>query len=1417
MAAFVARRHRRRWERATGLAIALGLVAVAVHFAAGGASATPGATENEPTTTVLDDFQRPDEAPLRQGGNWASASIDGSGPTLEVLGGSAGQDEGDVHGDSYRSADLPPGDAEVYGTIAVAPSDQRWMQLYLHLQEAGTPGVDGYEVRWFHWVANDGLYLRKIVDGVSTNLPGSPFQIANAEEPRAGDILLFRRVGGSLQFWHKRAGTWFLRLSASDSSYQGGKIGLGTDGTKARWDDFGGSGPGAPPPPPPPPSGTPPLDRSRGICGGTGVHAIATSRCLSDPVNTLTGAFITSADDLSVPGAGIAFAWSRSYTSSDPTSGRLGPGWTDGYATSLEIEADGDARLHGDEGQIVAYAKQPDGSFVGAPGSLSVLSAVPGGYQLARTDQVVYRFDPVGRLLSTKDRNGQGLTFAYDGAGRLSTVTDAAGRDGTLTYNPASLVTGVSTEDGRSVAYGYADGRLTSFTDVRGKTWRYSYDAAGRLATIVDPLDHVQVTNAYGADGRIQSQTDALGKVTAFAWDATTQTATATDANGNAWKDDYAENVLVARVDPLGNATEFEHDDGLNMSGVTSPTGETTSLTHDAHGNVLTATGSASLGGARKSFAYNARNDPTQVTDARGVVTSYAYDSEGNTEGVVQDGTQVASYTYDDVGRVLTSMDGNSQTTSFTYDSNGNVGSETDPLGNRTTYTYDDAGRVLSRVDPRGNVAGANPADFTWRWTYNAAGQVLTERNPLGGVTTHTYDDAGNELSVTDANGRTTTFAYDAANRLTSEEGPAPDAAGPLPARVTTYVYDDVGNRRSETDALGRTTTFAYDAANRHVSTTAPDPDGAGPLSAPVTTSLYDENGNVASTVEPRGNVAGANPNDFRTTFTYDAAGRLLSTTDPLGNAATNSYDPVGNLVSTRDANGRATTTAYDGSGRILRVTGADGGVTAYTYDAVGNRLTRTDANGHVTSYAYDGAGQLVAETGPDPDGPGPNGPAVTTHTYDPNGNLATTVDANGNSTPTAGDGRTARAYDASNRLVAIDYSDSTPDVAFAYDAVGNRISMTDGSGTETRAYDALSRLTSVTRGSNTFCVSLRRRRQSRASNVSGRHGDRLLVRRPRPTVRRHRRGPDDELRLRRRVEPDADDASVGQRPRRDAGLRPLRPAHGGHEPSRVDDACEPRPRSRRSREPHPDRAHRSAHADAVVRVRRERPDRVGVLPSRSLSRLPGSVRPLDLRPGGESIDRAAALRLDRVHLRRRRPHEAGGVDELHVRRQREPGLGRLAYVHLRPREPHAYDPARVDHHDLLLRRRRRPSPELHRLVLVVEDELPVGREPSSSTGRARAERLRLRASVVRLWCEQDLDDVRLEHELLPLRRARLGGEPDLVVGLSALDVFLRAVRENPHRTALRRQRADEFHEVHGGVPRPDRPLSPARTSVRPH
>jgi RHS repeat-associated protein len=817
---------------------------------------------------------------------------------------------------------------------------------------------------------------------------------------------------------------------------------------------------------PPPTAASFPPAQSFGTSDGSGINALAPTGSFADAVNTLTGAFTISETDLTTPGLGIPFAMVRSYTSADSTVGRLGPGWTDGFSASLAVQSNGDVLLHGEDGQEVYYTHQADGSFLGAAGALSTLSAITGGYKLVRHDQVTYTFNSSGVLQSELDRNGQGLTFAYDTSGRLVTVTDAAGRAATLAYNAGNLLSSITTSDGRTVSYDYTGGALSSVTlpdpdgagPLSSPVWSYSYDPSGRLASEVDPNQHPAVSNVYDpASGRVSQQTDANGNITKFAWDAATTTATVTDPNLNIWKDVYANNILAQRIDPGGDTTQLGHDANLDTNAVTAPDGTSkTTLMYDNH-NLTTATAPASLGSVQKTLIYDAQNNVKTVTDARGKVTAFGYDTAGNNNSITLGGQPIASAVYNAQGEMLSSTDGNNKTTNYTYDSNGNLASVTDPLGNKTTYTYDGAGRVLTVVDPLGNCTGCIPANFTTSYSYDADGHLLSVSDELNHATRYVYDAAGNKTSETDANDHTTNYQYDNANHLTKVTGADPDGTGPLEAPITTYAYDTAGNRVAMVDPLGNctgcnaaahTTGYGYNANNQIASVT--DPLGN------KTTYSYDANGNLASTVDPRGNCTGCNPANFTTSYSYDAAGRLLTTTDPLGHVITNHYDPTGNLDWTKDANQHQTSFTYDAAGRTLTVTAPDGGLTTYTYDPNGNLLSRKDDNLHLTIYSYDPNGHLLTTTDPLNH--------TTTNHYDANGNLDKTTKPSG--------GTISSSYDHANRLTGISYSDTTPAVTYGYDPVGNRTSMSDAAGSHSYTYDALNRLLTATRGSDGFSYS---------------------------------------------------------------------------------------------------------------------------------------------------------------------------------------------------------------------------------------------------------------------------------------------------------------------------------------------------------
>jgi RHS repeat-associated protein len=144
----------------------------------------------------------------------------------------------------------------------------------------------------------------------------------------------------------------------------------------------------------------------------------------------------------------------------------------------------------------------------------------------------------------------------------------------------------------------------------------------------------------------------------------------------------------------------------------------------------------------------------------------------------------------------------------------------------------------------------------------------------------------------------------------------------------------------------------------------------------------------------------------------------------------------LGRRITVTDALGNTTHTAYDEDGRVIATWGATYPV-AYAYDARGRMVQMGTYRGaaEITDYAsfqslvssfdktvwlYDQPTGLLTNK-LYADGLGPS------YTYTPDGKLLSRVWARGVAT--------VYAYDGFNRPVAVDYSDGTPDIGFAYDA----------------------------------------------------------------------------------------------------------------------------------------------------------------------------------------------------------------------------------------------------------------------------------------------------------------------------------------------------------------------------------------------
>ena len=737
----------------------------------------------------------------------------------------------------------------------------------------------------------------------------------------------------------------------------------------------------------------------------------------SEPVNTSTGNYFSTHNDLTVPGRGFPLAFTRSYSSEDSYNGPLGPGWTHSYNLRLVQNPDASVAIKQADGSVIGFVLSGGNYVASTKGVFDTLIAnSDGSFTLTRKNQMKLNFSAAGRLASVVDRNGNAQSFAYDSLNNLTTITDSSSRAYALAYDNNSHLTTLTDVAGRKLQYTYdTAGHLSSFTDTTGATTSYAYDANNRMISATDAKGNVYMQNTYDSQGRVVTQKNARNFTTTFAYDTPTAgTTTYVDPLGNSTEDIYdSSGRFVEMVDATGAATTFVYDaNNLKLSS-TDPLGRIQKFTYDPLGNILSATDAT---GKSSSFTYDGQNNLLTVKDRLGRTTSFSYDGTGNMLNALDPAGNQSSFTYDSTGEVLTAKNPRGFVTAFQYDTAGNLNKVTDALGGTATMAYDGVGRLVSVQNQLGKTATR---------VYDAANRLLSVIDPLNNSTTFQYDPNGNLTKITDANGAQTQYSYDATNKLAQ----VTDAIG----GITQYQYNGNTDLTAVIDAAGHATNYTYDPLRRLAMTT--DPLGRQKRYG------YDAAGNVVSTLDGNGKT---------NTFGYDSLNRLLSMALSDGKSVAYSYDAVGNRTGMVDWRG-ASSYAYDVLNRVTSVATPDGKTVGYAYDAVGNRTALTYPDGRVAQYAYDALNRLSKVTD--------WAAKSTTYSYDALGNLTGFAHPNG--------ATSAYQYDIANRLTSIvNRSGSSVLSSFTYglDKVGNRLQMTTSAGGINKyGYDPLYRLTSWT------------------------------------------------------------------------------------------------------------------------------------------------------------------------------------------------------------------------------------------------------------------------------------------------------------------------------------------------------------------
>ena len=669
-------------------------------------------------------------------------------------------------------------------------------------------------------------------------------------------------------------------------------------------------------------------------------------------------ATLASSTDLVREGRGFNIMVSRRFGSSMKTRnhiGMFGKGWAMSYETKVVLKDDGETlAFEVPSGSSYTFSKATGTWRSTVVGDKTQLEETNSAYILYYQDGSVATFaKAIGRMISTRDCNGNGLDFRYSGK-QLNQIIHTDGQWVKFTYN-GSHVSKMEDDLGHIVTYRYSDDKLAAVTGISGLTTQYSYDnRTDALKSIIYPD---RTTRDYTFDNE--------GRVATISRNGNQQTVTidrglfgsyaVIDADGAINETVVgASGEVLYTIDALGNRTTYHYDnDVAAVTSIQTATGRTVHYDYDKDFNVTRSVGPD---GTATQFTYSVDfGGLERYTDARGQTVAYAYDDKGQGIGnMLADGRggsleynekgDVISTTdrsgrnrtmeYDAQGRLIRSTDADNRSQDLVYDAKGNVVKLKDSLLGDTTMSYTPEERVE-------NIMYSNGLGFSYE--YDAFGRMLKQTYSDGFVQNYEYDALGRVSKMTDKNGKLlVALEYDAVTGVLLSKTFGNDTS-------VHYAYDLNGNllyitHKGKDGSVLESFQYIYDADGRRTQVES---------SEGVEAYTYDMAGQLTAVTYPDGTME---------TFQYDAVGNRVSangeayTVNELNQYltagdATFTYDDNGNMASRTDANG-TTTYEYDVHSRLVRVVRSDGKAWSCQYDALGNR-TQVNDNGQIRKQLY--------------------------------------------------------------------------------------------------------------------------------------------------------------------------------------------------------------------------------------------------------------------------------------------------------------------------------------------------------------------------------------------------------------------------------------------------------------------------------
>jgi RHS repeat-associated protein len=558
-------------------------------------------------------------------------------------------------------------------------------------------------------------------------------------------------------------------------------------------------------------------------------------------------------------------------------------------------------------------------------------------------------------------------------------------------------------------------GNITKYTDPAGRTFSYTY--------ATNDIDLLEVRETRGTNNQL---------LVRFTYNAQHLPLIAVDIAGRTNQYFYnAYGQLTNFVNALHQSTALTYDlNGylLSIDGPLSGTNDTLSFTYDSAGRVRALTDSE---GYTITTDYDAFDRPTtnSYPDGTTEVFTYKYlDPETRTDRM----GRVTWFVFDSLRQLRELHEGTNWITRFDWCRCGDSRSITDPLGRATTWEHDVQGRLKAK-----QYSDGTRVEYTYE---NMSSRLKAIKDEKGQVRIFEYfiDDNLKQLSYSNAQYSTpgVSFTYD-----------------PNFDRVAT-MQDGIG-----------TTTYGYNPI------TSPPGLGAG-LLASIDGPLANDT--ITFNYDALGRITNRAINAISSRWLFDEMGRMTNASNSLGVFAYTYTNATRRLFSMSYPNGHKAYFSYLGNlgdqllAEIKHLTSGSAIISKfnYGYNPVGQITNWTQqvdaATPQVYSLLYDPVDELtnaVVATN-----------SVTFKTY------GYTYDLGGNRTTESIDGATRRAnYNPLNELINQDADGSSTTRYYEWDAESRLLAIVIANRRTEFTYDGMNRIARIVEKTNGVAGSDRR------------------------------------------------------------------------------------------------------------------------------------------------------------------------------------------------------------------------------------------------------------------------------------------------------------------------------------------------------